>query len=129
VRIKGEGSVKGNAEELGSGVECKGGASQSELVLMRNLMGVRTEEATFTFSGVDWEAPFQKGGASQSELGLMRNLIGVRTEEATFTFSGVDWEVPFQGPFFKVIEGFLDRVGSFQPVRGGRPNSEIISIE
>jgi len=26
---------------------------------MRSLMGVRTEEATFTFSGVDWEAPFQ----------------------------------------------------------------------
>jgi len=22
-------------------------------------MGVRTEEATFTFSGVNWEAPFQ----------------------------------------------------------------------
>jgi len=22
-------------------------------------MGVRTEEATFTFSGVDWEVPFQ----------------------------------------------------------------------
>jgi len=39
VRIKGEGSVKSNAEELGNGVECKGGASQSELGLMRGLMG------------------------------------------------------------------------------------------
>jgi len=27
---------------------------------MRGLMGVRTEEATFTFIGADWEAPFQK---------------------------------------------------------------------
>jgi len=34
----------------------------------------------------------------------------VRTEEATFTFSGFDWEAPFQRPFFKVIEGLLDRV-------------------
>jgi len=36
-----------------------GGASQRELGLMRGLMRIRTEEATFTFSGVDWEAPFQ----------------------------------------------------------------------
>jgi len=56
---KGVGSVKINAEELGGGVECKGGASQSELGLMQSLMGVRSEESTFTFSGVDWEAPFQ----------------------------------------------------------------------
>jgi len=34
VRAKREGSVKSNAEELGSGVERKGGASQSELGLM-----------------------------------------------------------------------------------------------
>jgi len=27
---------------------------------MRSLMGVRTEEAAFTFGGVDWEAPFQR---------------------------------------------------------------------
>jgi len=54
--------------------------------------------------------------------------MGARTEEATFTFSGVDWETPFQGPFFKVIEGLLDRVGSFQRVKGGRPDGEIISI-
>jgi len=40
-------------------VECKGGANQSELGLMRSLMGVHTEEATLTFSGIDWEAPFQ----------------------------------------------------------------------
>jgi len=93
VRNKGKVSVKSNAEELGSGVECKG------------------------------------GGASQSELGLMRSLMGVRTEETTFTFSGVDWEAPFQGPFFKVIEGLLDRVGSFQRIREGRPDGEIISIE
>jgi len=53
----------------------------------------------------------------------------VRTEEATFTFSGVDWEAPFQEPFFKVIEGLLDRVDSFQRVRRGRPDGEIISIE
>jgi len=55
--------------------------------------------------------------------------MGVHTEEATFTFSGVDWEAPFQRPFFKVIKGFLDRMGSFQRVRGGRPDGEIISIE
>jgi len=42
VKAKGEGSVKSNAEELRSGVECKGGASQRELGLMRGLMGVRT---------------------------------------------------------------------------------------
>jgi len=89
VRTKGEGSVKRNAEELGSGVECKGGASPSDLRLMRSLMGTRTDEATFTFSGVD----------------------------------------SFQEPFFKVIEGLLDRVDSFQRVRGGRPDGEIISIE
>jgi len=57
VRTKGEGSVKSNAEELGSGVECKGGASQSELGLMQSLMGVCTKEETFTFSGIEWEAP------------------------------------------------------------------------
>jgi len=56
-------------------------------------------------------------------------LDGVRTEEAIFTFRGVDWEVPFQGPFFKVVEGLLDSVGSFQRVSGGRPDGEIISIE
>jgi len=50
VRTKEEDSVKSNAEELGSGVECKGGSSQSELGLMRGLMGVRTEEATFFHS-------------------------------------------------------------------------------
>jgi len=54
--------------------------------------------------------------------------MGVRTEEATFTFSGVYWEVPFQGPFFKVIVGLLDTMGSFQRVKGGRPDGEIISI-
>jgi len=53
------GSVKRNTEELGGGVEGKGGACQSELGLMRRLVGVRAEEAAFTFSGVDWEAPFQ----------------------------------------------------------------------
>jgi len=89
MRTKGEDSVKSNAEEFGSGVECK-------------------------------------GSASQSELGLMRGLMGVRTEEATFTFSGVDWVAPFQRPFFKVIEGLVDRVGSFQRVRGARPDGEII---
>jgi len=79
VRTKGAGSVKSNAKELGSGVECKGDASQSDLGLMRGLMGVRPE--------------------------------------ATFTFSGVDWDAPFQRSFFKVIEGLLDRVGSFLRVR------------
>jgi len=53
----------------------------------------------------------------------------VRTKEATFTFSGVEWESPFQRPFFKVIEGLLDKMGSFQRVRGGRPDGEIISIK
>jgi len=55
-------------------------------------------------------------------------LIGVHAEEATFTFSRIDWEALFQKPFFKVIEGLLNRVGSFQRVRGGRPVGEIISI-
>jgi len=53
MQTKVEGLIKSNTEELGSGVECKGGASQTELGLMRSLMGVRTEKATFTFSGVD----------------------------------------------------------------------------
>jgi len=39
MRTKGKGSVKGNAEELGGRVECKGGASQSELGLVQSLMG------------------------------------------------------------------------------------------
>jgi len=39
VRTKGEGSVKSNAEELGSGVKCEGDASQSELGLRCGLMG------------------------------------------------------------------------------------------
>jgi len=56
-------------------------------------------------------------------------LVGIRTVEATFAFSAVDWEVPFQGPFFKLIEGLLDRVGSFQQVRGKRLDGEIIRIE
>jgi len=92
VSTKEEGSVKSNAEELGSGIKYEGGASQSELVLMCGLMGIRAEEATFTFIGVDWEASFQR-------------------------------------PFFKLIGGFLDRVGSFQRAKGGRPDGEIISIE
>jgi len=92
VRNKGEGAVKSNAEELGNGVKCK-------------------------------------EGPSQSELGVMRSLIGAHTEEAAFTFSEVDWDAPFQRPFFKVIEGLLNRVGSFQRFRGGRPDGKIISIE
>jgi len=68
-------------------------------------------------------------GGVPVNLGLMRTLTGVYTEEATFTFSGVDWEAPFWGPFFKVVEGLLDSMGSFQWVRGGRPDGEIISIE
>jgi len=63
----------------------------------------------------------------KSELGLC-GLMAVHAEEATFTFSGVDWEAPFQRSFFKMIEGFLDRVGSFQRVREGRSDGEIISI-
>jgi len=59
LQSKGEGSVKSNTEELGGWVECKRGPSQSELGLMRSLMEICTEEAIFTFSGVDWEAPFQ----------------------------------------------------------------------
>jgi len=55
-------------------------------------------------------------------------LMRVRTEEATFTFSRVDY-APFHGPFFKVVEGLLDSVGSFQRVRGRRPEGEIVSIE
>jgi len=92
MRTKGEGLVKSNAKERVSGVECN-------------------------------------GGPNQSELGLMQGLMWVRIEEATFTFSGVYWEAPFQRPFFKVIGGLLDRVGSFQRVSGGRPDGEIISIE
>jgi len=37
----------------------------------------------------------------------------VCTEEA-FTFCGVNWEMPCQRPFFKVVEGLLDSVSSFQ---------------
>jgi len=59
----------------------------------------------------------------------MQSLIGVCTEQATFALSEVDWEAPFQGLFFKVIEGLLNRVGSFQWIRRGRPDGEIISIE
>jgi len=70
-----------------------------------------------------------RGGASQRELRLKWGLMGIRTEEATFTYIGVDWEAPFQRPFFKVIEGLLNRVGSFQRVRGESPYGEIISIE
>jgi len=55
VGTKGEGSVKINAEELGSGVECKRGASQSELGLVQGLMG-----SALTFRGADWEVPFQR---------------------------------------------------------------------
>jgi len=55
--------------------------------------------------------------------------MGVRSEEATFTYIEVDWKAPFQRPFFKVVEGFLDRVGSFQRVRRRRPDGDIISIE
>jgi len=53
----------------------------------------------------------------------------VHTEEATFTFSKVNWEAPFHRPFFTVIEGLLDSLGSLQRVGGGRPDGEIISIE
>jgi len=28
--------------------------------MIRSLIGIRTEEATFTFKVVDWEAPFQE---------------------------------------------------------------------
>jgi len=89
MQTKGEGSVKSNTEELRGGVECKGDASQ----------------------------------------GLMRSLMEVRTEEVTFTFNGVNWEAPFQGPFLNVVEGCLENVGSFQWVRRGGPDGEIISIE
>jgi len=60
MQTKGKCSVKSNAEKLGSEIECKGGASQIELGLMRSLMEIHTEEATFTFSGVDWEAPWRR---------------------------------------------------------------------
>jgi len=65
MRTKGEVSVTSTTKELVGRVECKGEASQSELGLMRSLMGIRTEEATFTFSGVDWEAPFQRTSNKQ----------------------------------------------------------------
>jgi len=71
----------------------------------------------------------RRGGAGQSEMGLIRSLMWVRTEETTFTFSRVDWEEPFQEPFFKVVEGLLDSVGSFKRVRRVRPDGEIINIE
>jgi len=50
----------------------------------------------------------------------MRSLMEVHTEEATFTFSGVEWEAPFQGLFFKVVEGLLESVGSFQQEKNTR---------
>jgi len=48
--------------------------------MMRSLMVVRTEEATFTFSGVDWEAPFQGP--------FFKGIEGLRTEWAAFSGSG-----------------------------------------
>jgi len=77
MRTKG---VKSNIEKLGNGVECTGSASQSELWLMRSLMGVRTEEALFTFSGVDWEAPFQRL--------VFMVIVGLLAEWAAFSGSG-----------------------------------------
>jgi len=53
MRTKGEGSVKSNTEKLGVELNVTGGAGQSELGLMRSLITVRTEEATFTFRKVD----------------------------------------------------------------------------
>jgi len=47
------------SEELGSWVECKGVPVRLSWGLMRSLMEICTEKAAFTFSGVDWEAPFQ----------------------------------------------------------------------
>jgi len=38
MRTKREGSIKSNTEKFGGVVECKGGASQSELRLMRRLV-------------------------------------------------------------------------------------------
>jgi len=73
MRTKGEGSVKSNTEELEGGFECNGCASQSELGLMRGLVGVCAEEATFIFSGVDWKAPFQ-GPFFKLAKGLLNSM-------------------------------------------------------
>jgi len=92
VRTKREGLVKSNTEELGSGVECK-------------------------------------RGASQSELGFMRSLTGSVLMKQHSHLAGLTGRRHFRDHSQKMIEGLLDRVGSFQRVRGGRPDGEIISIE
>jgi len=56
-------------------------------------------------------------------------ILSFKTVVRCHSFNGIDWEAPFQKPFFKVIESFLDRVGSFQRIRGVRPDGEIISIK
>jgi len=52
VRTKERVRSKVTPSNLGVGLNVRGGASQSELGLMCGLMGVRAEEATFTFSEV-----------------------------------------------------------------------------
>jgi len=54
VITKGEGSVKNNVEELGSGIECKGSASQSELGLMRAVMGIYRDNLSAIIIGEDF---------------------------------------------------------------------------
>jgi len=48
--------------------------------------------------------------SKRAELRADKKLGGVHAEEATFTFCGVNWETPFQGPFFEVVDGFLDGI-------------------
>jgi len=50
---KGKGPVKSHPEKPGGGVECKKSASQSQPGPTRSPMEVRTEEATFIFSGLN----------------------------------------------------------------------------
>jgi len=58
----------------------------------------------------------------------MFGLMRVRTEEATFTFSWIDWEASFKRPFFKVIEGFLDRVCSLEKKTRWRDHQHRVSV-
>jgi len=100
------------------------GAPQSGKRTSRGGLGVKTKgEGSVKINAEEPGGRVEcKGGASQSEPGPMRGPTEVCTEKATPTSSGADWEAPRQRPPPKVIEGSLDRAGSPQWVRRGRPD-------
>jgi len=58
----------------------------------------------------------------------LRSLVGVLAEEAAFVLCRVNWEAPFQGPFFEVIDDFLNGMRGFSWIREG-PDGKVINIE